>query len=313
MNKLKTEVKIGIIVLSTIALVIWGINFLKGRNVLKRSDVYYGVYTDVAGLTNSAAVTLNGYKVGMVNNISFRKKSLNEIIVAFTVAHQFDIPQGSVAELYSAGIMGGTAIRIIPSKNNTFHHFGDTLISSSQQDLFTQLQSEFIPLKDKLESLTNNADSLIMAMKIILDEESQQSFKQAINDLSSISGKLKSQLSDGGQLDLTIAALQNFAGTLDKNRGKIDTVFANLASISDSVAQANIMQSISYMESTFSETSKLIGKINAGEGSLGLLTANDSLYVNVTSATQSLDLLLKDLQDNPKRYVHFSIFGKKDK
>jgi phospholipid/cholesterol/gamma-HCH transport system substrate-binding protein len=311
MNKLKTEFKIGIIVLSTIALVIWGINFLKGRNVLKRSDVFYSVYSDIDGLSASAPIMLNGYKVGMVNKISFKKDQLDEIIVAYTVGHQYDIPKGSVAELYNAGIMGGKSIKIIPSKNKEYHHFGDTLKSSTEKGLIAQLQNEFIPLKDKIESLTTNADSLILGMRVMLNENS--SFNQAISNLSLVSAQLKAQFDEGGQLNETISALQKFSVTLSENRGKIDTLFDNFASISDSIAQANIMQSINYMESTFSETSKLLAKINAGEGSLGMMSTNDSLYVNVTSATQSLDLLLKDLQNNPKRYVHFSVFGKRDK
>ena len=114
MLKLKTEAKIGIIVLITIALVIWGINYLKGKNVLKRSDVFYAVYDDIQGIDVSAPVLISGYKVGLINTIEFKKGSLDKIIIGFTVDHQFDIPKNSVVELHSADLLGTMALRIIP-------------------------------------------------------------------------------------------------------------------------------------------------------------------------------------------------------
>jgi len=311
--KLKTEAKIGIIVIATIALVIWGINFLKGRNILKRSDVFYSTYNNVNGLGLSSPVTLNGYKVGLINNISFKKGSLNEIVVAYTVAHEFDIPKGTIAEIYSADITGTKAIRLLPANAKEMHHFGDTLISAIQLDMIESLKAEFLPLKDKLESLTANIDTVVIAAKGVFDSTSSHKLKLAIDDFSEISSELNNKLSDGGSLDVAFKEFSKFATTLSNNREKMDTIFQNMAYISDSIAKSNVHETINSMNKTLTETHLLLEKVNNGEGSLGLMASSDSLYLHLSSASKNLDLLLEDLREHPKRYVHFSVFGKKDK
>ncbi len=311
--KLKSEVRIGIIVLVTIALVIWGINFLKGKNVLRRSDVYYTVYHNVSGLEKSASIYINGYKIGLINDIHFEKGNLKEIIVSFSVHHDFEIPKGSVAELYSTSVVGSKAIRILPSSSGDYYSFGDTLPSRNEPDLLTSLKEDLSPLQNKAERAITSADSLIRALNDILDNQRRSDLKNAIGNLSSVSASLRKQLAPGGDLDMTLAELKKFSTMLADNREKLDVVFENLESVSDSLGQANIRQTLEGINKTFNQTSLLLGKINQGEGSLGMLATSDSLYNNLKASTQSLNLLLEDLREHPKRYVHFSVFGRKDK
>lgn len=313
MNKLKTEAKIGIIVLVTIALVIWGINFLKGKNVLKRSDVYHAVYEDLMGIDVSAPVIINGYKIGLVNSIGFSKTSYDKITVSFTVDHSFKIPTGSRVQLYSADLLGSKALRVIPSGSSTYHKYGDTLISSVESDMLTTVSEQLMPLKEKAEEAIEEVDSLLSAVNLILDPKTITELKNSIRNLENISNSFSQQLSENGELQRSFSALANFSEVLSRNKGKLDTVFMNLENISDSLANANTRTLISNISNTFEETSVLLERINSGEGSLGLLAGDDSLYLSLNAAIISLDSLISDLNENPKKYVHFSVFGKKEK
>lgn len=311
--KLKSEAKIGIIVLVTIALVVWGINFLKGKNVLERSDLYYTVFPNVQGLEKSASIYINGYKIGMINDIQFEKGNLENIMVSFAVHHDFDIPKGSVAELYNTSLVGSKAIQIIPSSSKEYYTYGDTLPARVETDMITALQNQIEPLTTKAESAMVSADSLLRAINEVMDSQRKDELKSSIDNLSAVSSSLKNQLGPQGDLNKTIEELQKFSQTLSENRGRLDTVFANLASLSDSIGQANVKQTLTSIDKTFAQSSVLLGKINNGEGTLGMLATNDSLYNYLKSSTESLNLLLDDLREHPKRYVHFSLFGKKDK
>ncbi len=311
--KFKSEVKIGIIVIVTIALVIWGINFLKGKNILHRSSVYYTVFSNVAGLEKTAAIYINGYKIGLINDIHFEKGDLADIIVSFAVNQDFDIPRGSVAELYSSSIVGTKSIRIVPSSSETYYSYGDTLPSRIAPDMISSLQNQIAPLTSKAESAIASADSLVSSLNDVLDSQRREDLRKSLDNLSSVSSSLKGQLGTGGDLSQTLGELKKFSVMLGDNRQKLDSIFTNLESMSDSLGKSNVKQTLASIDKTFAQSSLLLEKINNGEGTLGMLATNDSLYNNLRSSTESLDLLLNDLREHPRRYVHFSIFGKKEK
>ena len=188
---MKTEVKIGITVAATLALVYWGINFLKGKNVLNRSDVYYAVYDDIAGLGSAAPVMLKGFKVGLITNIAFKKGSTEEIVVSFTVDHSLKLPLGSKAEIYSADLLGSKAIQILPAQNEKHHVFGDTLIASIKGDMISELSNEIIPIAGKLDTAINNINALFDSL---LDQNSIENFKSSLSNLEEISESLNNQI-----------------------------------------------------------------------------------------------------------------------
>jgi phospholipid/cholesterol/gamma-HCH transport system substrate-binding protein len=311
--KIKTEVRIGFIVLATIALVIWGINYLKGKNVLKRTDVYYAVFEDIMGLKLSGSVFIHGMKVGVINDIDFNEDSYDKITIAIAVNKGITIPKNSSVELFSSDIMGNKALRILPSRENKNAQIGDTLVSSVALDLVASLQSELLPFKEKAESAIANLDSLIIAFNNILDPATQKKLQLSIANLTESTGSLAKQIGPGGNLQQTISNLTAFSKTLSDNKDKLQAVLENMEEITDSVARSNLKSTILYMEKTFEQTHALLSGINEGKGSMGLLATNDSLYKSLASASANLSILLEDLNKNPKRYVHFSIFGRKDK
>jgi phospholipid/cholesterol/gamma-HCH transport system substrate-binding protein len=293
--RFKTEAKIGIIVLSTIAVVIWGINFLKGRNILKRTDVYYAVYEDVAGLKMSGSVILSGFKVGVINTIEFHKEHLDKVIVAFVINGPYEIPKNSIAQIYNSDIMGTKVIRIIPSAEKEFYNYGDTLPTSIDPDLITKIQDQISPLVSSTNNAMLGIDTLLTSINQVLDPATRKKVQSALINLESTSESLSRQLSPGGNLDKTFSSLKAFTMMLDSNKEKLSAAFANLENITDSVANSNLTQAISNINATFGQSQILLKKINNGEGSLGLLATNDSLYTNLVSAGANLSILLEDM------------------
>jgi phospholipid/cholesterol/gamma-HCH transport system substrate-binding protein len=311
--KFKTEAKIGLIVISTIALVIWGINFLKGRNVIKRSDVYYAIFDDVAGLKMSGSVTLSGFKVGMINSIEFMEGRLNQLVVGFVVNSSYEIPRNSIAQIYNNDILGSKVIRIIPSNEKEFCHYGDTLPGCVDPDMISKIQDQINPLVETTNNTIMGIDTLITAVNRILDPVTQKKLQTTIINLESTTASISKLLSPEGKLDKTFSSLQAFTLMLENNKEKLGNAFANIENITDSIANANLTQTISNINATFAQSQILLEKINNDEGSIGLLATNDSLYNNLVSASGNLSVLLEDMKQNPKRYIHFSVFGKKEK
>lgn len=310
--KIKAEAKIGIIVLATFLVVYWGINYLKGRNILKKTDVFYTVFNNVQGLDPSAAVMLNGYKVGLISGINFKKESLTDIIVSFSVDHKFNIPKGSLVELFSADMLGTKALQILPANSLEFHNYGDTLKSTVKADLISSLTSEFIPLKESAENLIINLDSVVNSLGFILNVETSMNIQKSFANLESSSRQLNEQLNEGDLKDM-LNSLAEFSNTLNNNKEKLDTVFNNMTIISDSIASANIKGLISSANNSFANLAQMLDSINYGQGSLGKFSKDDSVYNNLNASLESLNLLLEDLKENPDRYVQFSIFGGKNK
>ena len=310
--KIKTEVKIGFIVLTTFLLVFWGINYLKGRNILNKTNVFYVVYNDVQGLGPSASVLLNGYKVGMINDISFKESSLTDIVVCFDIDHKFNIPLGSEIQLFSADLLGTKALTILPSSAIKFHEYGDTLKSSIKADLISSLSEEILPLKSAAEQVLVHIDSVVSSLDIILNSDTRVNIQESIAKLRSSTDAFDKQLNNG-DLKLMLHSLAEFSKALDNNKEKLDTIFQNIESVSDSIASSNIRELLTSINSTFSNTNILLENVNKGEGTIGQFAQNDSLYFNLNASLESLNILLKDLEENPERYVQFSVFGKKDK
>lgn len=311
--KIKTEAKIGLIVLSTIALVIWGINFLKGRNVLKRTDVYHAVFNNVQGLEYAAPVFISGYKVGLINNLNFDQKRLDRITVSFYIEKKYRVPVGSEVMIASPDIISGKALIIKLGDSSVFHEYGDTLKSGTEDSFLDVLQSGINPVMENSRKAISQLDSLLSSMNQLFDEESVNDLKASIKNANEITGRLNDQLSPQGSMASMLSNLEIFSATLSASREKLSETIDNLSNITGTIANSELDKTIEKLSEVTGELNTLIGNVNSGKGTLGLLAGNDSLYIKLVDVSSSLDLLLQDMRERPKRYVHFSVFGKKDK
>ncbi|MEE9463514.1 MAG: MlaD family protein [Bacteroidales bacterium] len=311
--KISSEVKIGIIITIAIAVTIWGLNFLKGRNILKGVNTYYAIFEDVGGLEKNNKIFIKGYQVGQVSEIYFTEHGSRDLIVLLGIEKVYDIPLNSEAVLYDADLLGTKAIMLSLSESEQNHKPGDTVLCRIQYGLTARLEQQLLPVKDKAESLIVTIDSLMSALYYVFDRNTSEMLQASINNLESSTNGIKNMLSDQGKLTSMIGHMEAITLNLKNHNEQLSSAMSNIESITDSIARSELKSTISNTNKTLAETHLILEKINQGEGTLGMLVNNDSLYHNLTSLSQELDLLLKDLQENPKKYINVSVFGKSDK
>ena len=309
MKKISREVKIGFAAIVTIAMLIWVWNFLKGINIFKTTDSYYAVYNDVHGLIKSGVVVLNGFKVGNVGDIEFNKDNVNRIIVKVDLAEKIKLPKNTVFLIRNSSIISGIKeIRVVLGEGPGYHEPGDTLIAAVEQELADVIG----PIKDKAEVVISRIDSTLAAVNDILDVPTRQHLKSTLANLDRSMAELNASLEPGGELNTSMDNLSSFTGNLKANNANLSQTLQNISSISDSLEKADIKAVVDKADLTFAKLDKTLAKIQDGEGTAGKLVGDDSLYNNLNSALFSLDSLLIDVKAHPKRYVHFSLFGKKN-
>jgi phospholipid/cholesterol/gamma-HCH transport system substrate-binding protein len=308
--KISREFKIGLVALIAVVLAVWGINFLKGINVLKPTDKYYAVYGNVKGLIESAVVYLNGYKVGNVSRIEFDEKNLKRVVVEISLEKKVKLPRNTSIVVRSGSLISGSKdIDLLLGEGPGYYESGDTLPSGIQVEL-----SDYIdPIRAQVESLITSVDTLMVSLGVLIDSKTRENLQGTIASLNEAMHSLRLSLQPSGALSQSFTNLASITDNLKKSNAEISNVLHNFSAVSDSLRQADLKALIKHADETFASTSEIFDKINQGEGTAGQLMVNDSLYNNLNSALASLDSLLIDLREHPKRYVHLSVFGKKDK
>jgi phospholipid/cholesterol/gamma-HCH transport system substrate-binding protein len=308
--KLSREFKIGFIALLAVALAIWGINYLKGINVFKSADNYYAVYGNVKGLVENAVVYLNGYKVGSVSKIEFDKDNVNKIVVEISLEQKLKLKKNTSLIIRSASLISGTKdLDIKPGEGPGYYEPGDTLPSAIQVEITDYID----PIRDKIESLITAVDTVMYALSDLMDNKTRNDLQGTIANLNSATSSLKMSLQPSGSLSQSLNNLSSVTDNLKKSNEDISNILKNFSAVSDTLKQADLKALITRASETFASTSELFARINKGEGTAGQLIMNDSAYRNLNNAMLSLDSLLIDLREHPKRYVQLSVFGKKEK
>lgn len=304
--KLTKEIKTAILVIVSIILFIWGYNFLKGKNLFDTSNKLYVIFESVEGLAPSSAITIKGVPVGRVNSYSFLQNK--KVLVEMSITSDYPISKTSIAELQGSSPLGGKEIVIIPNDSDSnLVVSGDYLKASSKLGLTDALAQQLEPLQDKIQKLLDNADVLFTNVNDVLDAQTRQNLKSSIAELN----KTLSEFS---------VASKNINGLIADNKTKLSSVItnfdktaANFATMSDSLAKANLGQTVKNLEKTLVSVDKLMADMEQGKGTMGKLMKDETMYTNFSKASNELELLLQDLRLNPTRYVNVSLFGKKNK
>lgn len=305
--KLTREVKTGILALGGIFLFIFGYNFLKNSSIFENARTFYVKYQQVDGLATSAPVTINGLQVGTVKSIDFLDSS-GDLLVTFKVDNDFDFAKSSVVEIYSSGFISGNNLGIIPDfKNNDMAKSGDTLIGRVKPGMMDGLMETLDPIQSGLVQTLAKVDTLLDNVNEVMDQNTKENLRQSI---ASLNASMASFRNASKNIDQLLA--DNKAG-LDSTFANLDRTSANFAQFSDSLAQVNIQAMMADLEGMLSKFNAVADKIERGEGSVGKLLNDEELYNNLAGASAQLEALLEDMKLNPKRYVHFSLFGKKNK
>ncbi|MBL4663355.1 MAG: MCE family protein [Flavobacteriaceae bacterium] len=305
--KLSREVKTGILVISGILLSIFGYNFLKNSNIFETDRIFYVNYENVAGLTQSAPVTINGLTVGRVRSIEFADKN-GSLIVAFSIEKDFGFSKNSTVQIYSSGFIGGNNLGIIPANDGrAVAKSGDTLKGDIQAGMIDGILDKFIPLEKSLQHTLARLDTVLIGISDVMDKSTKKNLRSSISNLNQTMASFNGVARDMKSL------LNTNKEKLNSTMSNLDITAKNFAKLSDSLAQIETGELVRNMEATISKLNNIAEGIDNGEGSIGKLLKDDELYDNLAGASKQLEQLLEDMKLNPKRYVHFSLFGKKPK
>lgn len=303
--KISKEVKTAILVLSGIALFIFGFNYLKGNNIFEPTNVFYTEF-DYNSLSKSSPVTVMGNSVGKIEDISYNYDT-GKTRVAFTVSEQLKFSKNSVVKMYETGLMGGNAIAILISNEGEQAKPGDVLPSEVEFGLVTNLSKNFSGVTDNLDSTLKSTDTLMVSINKLVNDNSDAGLKRTIEELNYT---LKSFKTTSNTVNETLSKNdKNITAILDKFK----TISADLAVLTTDLKDANLGATVENLNVTLNNLNGILATIDKGEGSLGKLLKDEGVYNNLEGASLQLEQLLQDMKLNPKRYVHFSLFGKKAK
>ncbi|MGZ3931373.1 MAG: MlaD family protein, partial [Bacteroidia bacterium] len=242
-------------------------------------------------------------------------------LVKFILNQEVKIPKNSVAKAVSSDLLGSKVVEVIYSDEKEYVKSGDTLLAGTEEALKDQVSKQLQPLQKKANELLSSIDSVMTIVQFVLNDKTREnlsksfeSIKKAIQSLEQTAYKLDDLVaSEKAKISSILSKLNSVAAMLENNTGKIDNILTNFSTLSDSLAKSQLKEAISEAVKTLSELDKLVAQVNSGQGTFGKLIKNDSLYNNLNKASDDLDKLMKDLRINPERYIHFSVFGRKEK
>ncbi|MEO5592190.1 MAG: MlaD family protein [Chitinophagaceae bacterium] len=313
--KVSNETKVGALAAVSITLLILGFNFLKGKNLLSKSNTeIYAVFQKVDGLNVANPVTINGLQVGKVYEMHEKDRNLNGIVVAINLEKDIDIPKNSFASI-SADLLGAAAVSITRGDSKDLMNNGDTLLTQNTSGFIDGLKAQLNPALNSVNGAVLSLDSLLKVIGAYFDPATKNNFHAIIGNLTASSVELQKLLNaQTGTLAKALGNVNVFTANLAKNNTTIDTTLSNLSRASNKFANLKLDETLSSLQNTVNELKAVVAKANSKDGSIGLLLNDPKLYRNLESTTYKLNILLDDFRTHPKRYVNVSVFGgKKDK
>ncbi len=303
--RLSKEIKAAFFVLSTILLFIFGFNYLKGSSILDKQKTIYAVYDEVDGLLVGANVMINGLSIGNVTELDFLPNS-TKILVTLKVKDKLSFSSKSTASIYETGVLGGLAISIEPLfERESIVKTGDTLMSSVRPGLTELINRQIEPLSRQLQSTITSVDSIFTGASNVLNRQTQEEIKESISVLTSAINAIKNS---SVIIEETLTSKNTQINNTIDNFEKISS---NLSNVSDELNSFGLTSLLSNLEVSVDGISSIVDKLDSDNSTLGKLINEDEVYNNLNSSIESLNILINDIKTNPKKYVHFSVFGRK--
>jgi len=329
---MSNETKIGLLAVVAVAMLIWGFKFLKGKNILSSSNYLYAQYNNVDQLSPSSPVLINGFQIGIVSNIYF-KDDMQGLEVELDIDKGVKIPKNAVANIVSTGIMGGKGVIINfdkPCNGEDCAKSGDFLVGKTK-GMLSSMIGDPKDINGYMGVMRDNASILVDTLRAKFSDPDAEG-AQSVDDIKTIIANLKTttfqlnriMTSSTGKIDLMLGDLQSLAANLKTNNSKINSIIANadqfsgqlknvdisttLTKANDALASAtlainDLKGTLASADETMQGVNSFVGKVNGGEGTLGMLVNDEELYNNIDKAVKNLDFLLQDVRLNPKRYT----------
>ena len=302
--KLSYEIKTALLVMSGIFLFIVMINYLKSNDIFVSDRSFFAIYEDVEGVSTGTPVTISGFNVGSVQDISFYGDDA-KLLLKFRVENDFEFSSNSIAQIYETGLIGGKALAIIPVNGKNLAISGDTLQSDIAPGLTELVNDKLSPLQEKIESMVVSADSLLIAVNSVFDIETKQNLTSSIENFSATIQSAKKSV------DVIEEVLGNNENRLNSIILNADQSFKNLSNLSENFDELDLV--IENLSKSSTNINSITSEIKAGNGLVNKVVYDEVFVESLDQISSNINLLLEDLRMNPKRYVHFSLFGKKNK
>ena len=302
--KLSYEIKTALLVMSGIFLFIVMINYLKSNDIFVSDRSFFAIYEDVEGVSTGTPVTISGFNVGSVQDISFYGDDA-KLLLKFRVENDFEFSSNSIAQIYETGLIGGKALAIIPVNGKNLAISGDTLQSDIAPGLTELVNDKLSPLQEKIESMVVSADSLLIAVNSVFDIETKQNLTSSIENFSATIQSAKKSV------DVLEEVLGNNENRLNSIILNADQSFKNFSNLSENFDELDLV--IENLSKSSTNINSITSEIKAGNGLVNKVVYDEMFVESLDQISSNINLLLEDLRMNPKRYVHFSLFGKKNK
>ncbi len=315
--KLSNEIKVGIFVLATVIVIFSGYNFLKGSDMFSNVQKFYVYYQNIDGLGISNEVQINGYKVGKVQSMQIVPERNNMILVRFDIDRKIKIYKNTIFRINQVPL-SNTMVSLQNMDTKEIANSGDTLKGESNASILSQFTEEIAPLKQRAITVMQSMDTILAQFSDMMNKGGNRGFRSAFSEIQMTIHNLK-ETSDNmntlvkgssERLNSIIKNVDEITANLKNNNAVISNALKNINQITDDVSKSNLKQTIENTNKTMADLSVIVNKIKTGEGSIGLLVNDDKLYNNLKSSSENLDKLVIDIKANPKRYIHFSVFGK---
>ena len=302
--KLSYEIKTALLVLSGIFLFIVMINYLKSNDIFVSDRSFFAIYDDVEGVSTGTPVTISGFNVGSVQDISFYGDEA-KLLLKFRVENDFQFSSNSIAQIYETGLIGGKALAIIPVNGKNLAVSGDTLKSDIAPGLTELVNDKLSPLQEKIESMVVSADSLLIAVNSVFDVETKKNLTTSIENFSATIQSAKKSV------DVFEEVLGNNENRLNAIIVNADQSLKNFSNLSENFEELDLV--IENLSKSSTNINSITNEIKAGNGLVNKVVYDEGFVKSLDQISSNINLLLEDLRMNPKRYVHFSLFGKKNK
>ncbi|OIN60246.1 MlaD family protein [Arsenicibacter rosenii] len=307
--KLSQETKVGILAVVALAMLYFGFNFLKGSDFFSSNRQYEAIYDNVDGLTVSNPVQVNGFTVGRVKTIKILQDQQNQMLVTLDIRKDLAVGEGSKAILADNGLLGGKLIRLEVNQKGQVMEDGGRLVAVKESGMVATLSNKATPVLNNVDSLTRNLNRIVLSF-----DKTAAILNQTLAGANKVTGTLDLTVQENrAALRATLANVNRLSASLAETEKQVKPILAKASTFADSLNALQLRQTLATANQTVANLQKLLAGIQQGKGSIGKLTSDEALYANVNATTVSLERLLTDFRENPKRYVHFSLFGRKDK
>ncbi len=317
--KINNETKIGIMALVSIALLVIGFNFLKGTGLFKKETHIYARYQDVQGLVSSNPVMINGMQVGRIANLD-GGKDMKAITVTVSLTKDVNIPSNSLAVI-NPNLLGSPTMEIQLGDAHTYLKSGDTLLTTLSGGAFDEAMKLINPVLYEVRNAVKSLDSVLTTITGVFDTHTKNSIKSMLDNLNLASASFvvtseslkKIMDTQNGALAKSLNNVNSFTANLNSNNNTLDSILDNTKKFSKNLSSVDLTKTLDTLNVAIKNFKQSSEKINSKDGSLGLLLNDKTLYNNLEATTNKISILLDDIRVHPRRYVNFSVFGKKDK